>query len=100
MERVVDPDGPSLVRKQLQEVLDKIREDNQAFQREVREKLLVEAVAKQERAKGTLHGIDYEAFNALGDRGLMTGEWLAHCQACCVPEIASVDVVIRVRKTA
>lgn len=34
--------------------------------------------------------IDYAAFNALGDRGLMTGEWLAHCQACCVPEIASV----------
>ena len=34
--------------------------------------------------------IDYDAFNALGDRGLMTGEWLAHCQACCVPEIASV----------
>jgi L-arabinose isomerase len=34
--------------------------------------------------------IDYEHFNALGDRGVMTGEWLAHCQACCVPEIASV----------
>lgn len=34
--------------------------------------------------------IDYEAFNGLGDRGLMTGEWLAHCQACCVPEIANV----------
>ncbi len=34
--------------------------------------------------------IDYEQFNALGDRGTMTGEWLAHCQACCVPEIASV----------
>jgi L-arabinose isomerase len=34
--------------------------------------------------------IDYESFNALGDRGKMTGEWLAHCQACCVPEIASV----------
>jgi L-arabinose isomerase len=34
--------------------------------------------------------IDYEAFNGLGDRGVMTGEWLAHCQACCVPEIASV----------
>jgi L-arabinose isomerase len=34
--------------------------------------------------------IDYERFNALGDRGTMTGEWLAHCQACCVPEIASV----------
>lgn len=34
--------------------------------------------------------IDYESFNALGDRGTMTGEWLAHCQACCVPEIAGV----------
>jgi L-arabinose isomerase len=34
--------------------------------------------------------IDYAAFNALGDRGRMTGEWLAHCQACSVPEIASV----------
>jgi L-arabinose isomerase len=34
--------------------------------------------------------IDYETFNNLGDRGVMTGEWLAHCQACCVPEIASV----------
>jgi len=34
--------------------------------------------------------IDYESFNRLGDRGLMTGEWLAHCQACSVPEIANV----------
>ena len=34
--------------------------------------------------------IDYAAFNALGDRGVMTGEWLAHCQACCAPEIANV----------
>lgn len=34
--------------------------------------------------------IDYEKFNGLGDRGKMTGEWLAHCQACSVPEIASV----------
>lgn len=34
--------------------------------------------------------IDYAAFNALGDRGAMTGEWLAHCQACSVPEIACV----------
>ncbi|MDR0377838.1 MAG: L-fucose/L-arabinose isomerase family protein [Spirochaetaceae bacterium] len=34
--------------------------------------------------------IDYKTFNALGDRGRMTGEWLAHCQACAVPEIASV----------
>ena len=34
--------------------------------------------------------IDYERFNSLGDRGVMTGEWLAHCQACCAPEIANV----------
>lgn len=34
--------------------------------------------------------IDYESFNAMGDRGAMTGEWLAHCQACAAPEIASV----------
>ena len=34
--------------------------------------------------------IDYEKFNKLGDRGIMTGEWLAHCQACSVPEIANV----------
>ena len=34
--------------------------------------------------------VDYAAFNALGDRGRMTGEWLAHCQACAAPEIASV----------
>ena len=34
--------------------------------------------------------IDYAAFNAMGDRGRMTGEWLAWCQACPVPEIANV----------
>jgi L-arabinose isomerase len=34
--------------------------------------------------------IDYEQFNKMADRGLMTGEWLAHCQACSVPEIANV----------
>ncbi len=34
--------------------------------------------------------IDYQRFNRLGDRTVMTGEWLAHCQACSVPEIASV----------
>ena len=34
--------------------------------------------------------IDYDRFNALGDRGKMTGEWLAHCQACSAPEIAAV----------
>ena len=34
--------------------------------------------------------IDYESFNRMGDRTRMTGEWLAHCQACPVPEIANV----------
>jgi L-arabinose isomerase len=34
--------------------------------------------------------IDYERFNRLGDRTKMTGEWLAHCQSCSVPEIANV----------
>jgi len=34
--------------------------------------------------------LDYKAFNELGDRGKMTGVWLEHCQACPVPEIASV----------
>lgn len=34
--------------------------------------------------------IDYGAFNNLPDRSRMTGEWLAWCQACPVPEVASV----------
>ena len=34
--------------------------------------------------------IDYARFNRLGDRTAMTGEWLAHCGACPVPEIANV----------
>ena len=34
--------------------------------------------------------IDYEKLNSMNDRGDMTGEWLAHCQACSVPEIACV----------
>ncbi len=34
--------------------------------------------------------IDYATFNAMTDRGRMTGEWLAWCQACPVPEIANV----------
>lgn len=34
--------------------------------------------------------IDYDSFNALNDRGKMTGEWLAHCPACSVPEISNV----------
>jgi len=34
--------------------------------------------------------IDYAAFNRLPDRTAMTGEWLAFCSACPVPEIANV----------
>ena len=34
--------------------------------------------------------IDYGYINNLGDRGKMTGEWLAHCQACSAPEFACV----------
>jgi L-arabinose isomerase len=34
--------------------------------------------------------IDYEVFNAMEDRTKMTGEWLAFCSACPVPEIANV----------
>ncbi|WP_239495019.1 arabinose isomerase [Pedobacter yulinensis] len=35
-------------------------------------------------------GIDYAAFNSLEDRAAMTGEWLAHCASCTLPEIANV----------
>jgi L-arabinose isomerase len=34
--------------------------------------------------------IDYKWFNQLNDRTRMTGEWLAYCSACPVPEIANV----------
>ena len=34
--------------------------------------------------------LDYAKFNALGDRGKMTGIWLEHCQSCSVPELACV----------
>ena len=34
--------------------------------------------------------MDYDSFNAIGDRGTMTGIWLEHCQSCSVPELASV----------
>jgi L-arabinose isomerase len=34
--------------------------------------------------------IDYERFNRMKDRTAMTGEWLAYCSACPVPEIANV----------
>jgi L-arabinose isomerase len=34
--------------------------------------------------------INYARFNALRDRTAMTGEWLAHCGACPIPEFANV----------
>jgi L-arabinose isomerase len=34
--------------------------------------------------------IDYSAFNKLQDRTAMTGEWLAYCAACPVPELANM----------
>jgi L-arabinose isomerase len=34
--------------------------------------------------------IDYAGFNKLSNRTAMTGEWLAYCSACPVPEIANV----------
>jgi L-arabinose isomerase len=34
--------------------------------------------------------IDYANFNRMTDRTAMTGEWLAYCAACPVPEIANV----------
>lgn len=34
--------------------------------------------------------IDYSSFNQMADRTKMTGEWLAYCSACPVPEIANV----------
>jgi L-arabinose isomerase len=41
--------------------------------------------------------IDYASFNRIGDRQKMTGEWLAHCSACPVPEIANVFQRSRIR---
>ena len=34
--------------------------------------------------------IDYAKLNGMGDRTAMTGEWLAYCNSCPVPEIANV----------
>ncbi|MEI8044851.1 MAG: arabinose isomerase, partial [Verrucomicrobiota bacterium] len=34
--------------------------------------------------------IDYPKFNRMGDRTRMTGEWLAYCASCPVPEIANI----------
>ena len=40
--------------------------------------------------------IDYAAFNRLKDRTAMTGEWLAFCSACPVPEIANLFARARI----
>ncbi|MDR1415309.1 MAG: L-fucose/L-arabinose isomerase family protein [Odoribacteraceae bacterium] len=37
-----------------------------------------------------LPAIEYDKINGMGDRGAMTGEWLASCQACSIPEFSSV----------
>lgn len=37
-----------------------------------------------------LPAIEYDKLNSMGDRGSMTGEWLANCQACSIPEFCSV----------
>lgn len=34
--------------------------------------------------------IEYESFNKMTSRTAMTGEWLAHCSSCPMPEIANV----------
>jgi L-arabinose isomerase len=40
--------------------------------------------------------IDYKSFNRLADRTRMTGEWLAFCSACPVPEIANLFARARI----
>ncbi|MDR1623827.1 MAG: L-fucose/L-arabinose isomerase family protein [Tannerellaceae bacterium] len=37
-----------------------------------------------------LPAMEYDRINSLADRGDITGEWLANCQACSVPEFATV----------
>jgi L-arabinose isomerase len=41
--------------------------------------------------------IEYASFNRMGDRTAMTGEWLAHCAPCPVPEMANVFLRAGVR---
>ena len=40
--------------------------------------------------------IDYAAFNRMKNRTVMTGEWLAFCSACPVPEIANLLLRARI----
>lgn len=44
-----------------------------------------------------LPAIEYDKLNNMVDRGAMTGEWLANCQACSVPEFSSVFNRARVK---
>jgi L-arabinose isomerase len=37
-----------------------------------------------------VRSLDFDAFNSIGDRGKMTGEWLSMCQSCVTPELAGV----------
>lgn len=37
-----------------------------------------------------LPAIEYDKLNSMTDRGMMTGEWLANCQACSIPEFCAV----------
>jgi L-arabinose isomerase len=41
--------------------------------------------------------MDYSRFNRLGDRTTMTGEWLAWCGGCPIPEIANVLLRLQIR---
>lgn len=41
--------------------------------------------------------MDYTKINSMTDRGDMTGEWLANCQVCSVPEFACVFNKARVK---
>ncbi len=41
--------------------------------------------------------IDYATFNTMTDRTKMTGEWLAFCSACPVPEIANVFKRVKIK---
>lgn len=41
--------------------------------------------------------IDYQRFNRMTSRTTMTGEWLAYCSSCTIPEIANVLVRLGIR---
>ena len=41
--------------------------------------------------------IDYQRFNSMKSRTAMTGEWLAYCSSCPIPEIANVLVRLGIK---